>query len=329
MLLLIALWMALSSAQADLGVSRKLLNEAELLAALQAERDATLRLWSRGVSEATGQPEQVDPYDYLKRSKERKKEWVSQRPELARMVELIEPEETIRLDKAIEETRSRLRGVVQADPDALRGAVRLLHGSSNRIDDEVMDQLFGIVAYEKIEDAIARSDLDSDYVLYVLPGGVHIAKEFTQTDWDSIRWAFQRVNLHSGDMFYDLGSGYGRVLLYGASLFPEARFRGIEIVPERAEASRGFARGSLLKNIDVITKDIVEADYGDGQVYFLYNSFPKDVLEKVVERLKSIARKRKITLVCVGPSVSDFASLPWLKLVAKQGNNHVSVMESR
>jgi len=45
------------------------------------------------------------------------------------------------------------------------------------------------------------------------------------------------LNLGRETVFYDLGSGYGRILFW-AALFTPAQCRGIEIVPERVAAAQ-------------------------------------------------------------------------------------------
>ena len=44
---------------------------------------------------------------------------------------------------------------------------------------------------------------------------------------------FDPLVMTNETVFYDLGSGYGNIILFGAVKFPYAKFKGIEILKER------------------------------------------------------------------------------------------------
>jgi hypothetical protein len=99
----------------------------------------------------------------------------------------------------------------------------------------------------------------------------------------------ERLPLGPDDVFFDLGSGLGRVALLVGLLTP-ARVRGIEYVDAR------------------------EADVADGTVFFMYTPFRGALLQEVLDRLKDKAHRRPMTLVTYGPCTAEVAELDWLAL---------------
>ena len=76
------------------------------------------------------------------------------------------------------------------------------------------------------------------------------------------------------DVFYDLGAGDGRVLLFAANNFRVKRAVGYEAAPWPYVRSRWLIRRSGLRNVSVIRKDLLGADLTEATFIYMY-LFPK------------------------------------------------------
>ncbi len=182
-------------------------------------------------------------------------------------------------------------------------AIRTFHGGDDDGSEDSLDALLGIDA-----SSIERS-LD-------LRGVINAAGKnnfvYGGTAFCALRDLFHRLTLTADDVFYDLGCGYGRVLLYGALVAP-ARFRGVELLPERvAHATTAAANLGLANRVDVRTGDVVHAPIDDGTVYFMYHPFYQTVLPNVVAALERIAAAKLIRIATIFYGDDSFRGQPWL-----------------
>lgn len=109
------------------------------------------------------------------------------------------------------------------------------------------------------------------------------------------------------DTVYVLGSGKGR------SAFHFARLRikkvvGIEISDELYEISKNNAervRG-LKSPIVFLMSDVVDVDFGDGTIFFMFNPFGEKTLSTVLNKIESICKnsKQRILIIYVHPTYS-------------------------
>jgi hypothetical protein len=170
------------------------------------------------------------------------------------------------------------------------------------VDDAALDRLLGIRP-ERIEAglrlvtvlrAVGNEKVQYDGVPYALLRSM-------------LRWA----RLGARDVFYDLGAGYGRALFYGA-LTTSARFRGIEIVPERVAAMIRVRDRLGLDTVDVRQGNASDEDIDDGTFLFLFNPFFRTSLRKVGEHLHHLAGRKAFRLATVAVTDPYFRSRPWL-----------------
>jgi hypothetical protein len=123
--------------------------------------------------------------------------------------------------------------------------------------------------------------------------------------------ALDLTSVGAEDVFVDVGAGLGKVLLL-ASLIAGARGHGVELDPSLVAHGRGSAATLGLDGVTLVEGDAAEADLGAGSVYYLFSPFTGVVLDRVMQRLESIARQRDI-YVCA--SAVDGAKYPWLSPV--------------
>jgi hypothetical protein len=120
-----------------------------------------------------------------------------------------------------------------------------------------------------------------------------------------------RTNLSAHDVFYDIGSGLGRVVLLAGLLSP-AHARGIEFESAYCAYAQQLAQHLRLARVTFHHADARQADYTDGTVFFLYTPCTGQMLQEVLEALHVQARTRPITLATYGPCTAHVAQQPWL-----------------
>jgi len=324
MLVAASLWVFCSpvlSSAATKQANREELWSRGLSAADLGNLDRDVRqLWSSGFSYVladegkAAQPADrqfADFANYLALSGLERQKLESRHPALHALSEVANPEKYRDRVKKLEKVRSSIRELEREQPGLVKELIRSIHSSQEEIRNNAIDEILGI-EYDEIETSILGGARK-------FPPLGYQPREQTQTDYRIVRAIFHQVTPSDTDVFYDLGSGYGRLVLYGAALFPKIQFKGIEIVAERANQSAKIAKELNYENVRVITKDVLKVDYSDGTIFYLFNPFPA-VMDQVMDRLKNIAKKKKITIIALGRSSSDFkAAGDWLKIVRSYG----------
>ncbi|HAA55336.1 MAG TPA: SAM-dependent methyltransferase [Myxococcales bacterium] len=126
---------------------------------------------------------------------------------------------------------------------------------------------------------------------------------FVQSGYSTILLALQHLDLKDGSKVVDLGSGYGRVGLVCALLYPEVDFVGYEYVPHRVDVSNRAAQFLKLdKELHFLTQDLSLASFKvpDADVYYLYDPFTKETYEYVLEQLVEVSKRQQVTIVTKG-----------------------------
>jgi SAM-dependent methyltransferase len=123
----------------------------------------------------------------------------------------------------------------------------------------------------------------------------------------------RRVTFEEGDVFYDLGSGLGQVVLL-VHLLTGVSAKGVEIEPAYCEYARGCARGlGLGAEVCFIAGDARDVNLSEGTIFFLFTPFKGGVFFHVMERLRVVAASRRIRVITYGPCSAEIARLDWLK----------------
>ena len=114
------------------------------------------------------------------------------------------------------------------------------------------------------------------------------------------------------DLFYDLGSGLGRVvILY--HLLTGYPARGIEIEPALCAYARSCALSLGLAQVGFVCADARHADLSRGSLFFLFTPFMGETLQSVLRRLQRVAQLRRIAVCSYGPSTPIIAKQAWLQ----------------
>jgi SAM-dependent methyltransferase len=118
--------------------------------------------------------------------------------------------------------------------------------------------------------------------------------------------------LRSGDTFYDIGAGLGRVVI-AVALLSDARAIGVEFQPSFcAYAAR--AAESVHARCAFVAADARAAAVEDGTLFFLYTPFRGELLRSVLAKLQRIAARGPIRVCSFGPCTPTLAEEPWLSL---------------
>lgn len=127
--------------------------------------------------------------------------------------------------------------------------------------------------------------------------------------------------LTAADVFYDVGSGLGRVALL-AGLLSAAQVQGIEFEPAYCMYAQERAASLRLSRVSFINVDARIADYADGTVFFLYTPFTGRMFQAVLDKLHSEARARAMMIATYGPCTEHMAQQPWAQLMERQTFGH-------
>jgi SAM-dependent methyltransferase len=131
----------------------------------------------------------------------------------------------------------------------------------------------------------------------------------------------EHAQLNTHDVFYDLGSGLGRVALLVGLLTP-AQARGIEIEPAFCAYAQQRAQTLRLPHVTFINCDVRETDYADGTLFFMYTPFTGRMLQDVLAQLRQTASRRVIRVAAYGPCTPHIAAQSWLQATVCQTFEH-------
>jgi len=130
--------------------------------------------------------------------------------------------------------------------------------------------------------------------------------------WSLLRGALPRREVSEDDVFVDLGSGKGRVVVEAASRYPLRRVIGVELSPElidiAAENLRRLRRPLRCRNIEFVHADAsawVPPD--DLTIAYMFNPFRGDVFSAAVSNLIDLVdrRGRPLRLIYTNPIEHD------------------------
>jgi SAM-dependent methyltransferase len=113
------------------------------------------------------------------------------------------------------------------------------------------------------------------------------------------------------DVFYDIGSGLGRVVIL-IHLLTGCRAKGVEINSALCDQARQAAQRLNLTGVEFIRADAREVDCGKGTIFFFFTPFKASVWRAVLDRLRLKSRSQTVKLGTFGPCTLEAAQEPWL-----------------
>lgn len=128
------------------------------------------------------------------------------------------------------------------------------------------------------------------------------------------------VDLKPDDVFYDLGSGLGQVVIL-VNLLTGIKTKGVEFEPAFHHHAQKIVRKLGLTNIELINADARDVDYSDGTIFFMFTPFKGAMLQTVLDKLRHEAQKRMITVCTYGPCTRHVFNQSWLKSTDSDANH--------
>ncbi|WP_433250288.1 methyltransferase domain-containing protein [Streptosporangium sp. CA-135522] len=136
---------------------------------------------------------------------------------------------------------------------------------------------------------------------------------YSAANWRTLRRTLPRRDVGEHDVFIDLGSGMGRMVLEAASQYPFRKVIGVEL----SEQLNGIARENLAgtrlrlrcKEVDLVRSDVLDYDIPDDvSVVFLNNPFRGETFATVIEKLIATVDRnpRPVTVIYFNPVEEAF-----------------------
>jgi len=186
--------------------------------------------------------------------------------------------------------------------EKVKNIINAYHKRKINFSDQRIDKVLGIRLPDKLEKDLFQLNTLFGDEQYIYEG----------TPYRYIRDFVTVCQPSKNNHIYDLGSGYGRVVIYGA-LVSDAQFSGIEIVPDRYKQSQQIAFSLALENAKFLSGNVSNYDLSDGDIFFLFNPFSEKTLKSLGEQLKQIASRKAIQIITWGGISNDyFSSQHWL-----------------
>lgn len=140
----------------------------------------------------------------------------------------------------------------------------------------------------------------AQYLLYEKPKGLDFTMRdtaicersngkyhgYSKTSERHLKEIFERIQNKEALCFLDIGCGKG-VVLKEAAKYPFQRVDGIEIQPHLVKtAQKNFRILKIEERIRCFPADAARFEkYGDYNLFFLFNPFPAEILEKVIRKI--------------------------------------------
>ncbi|MBF0312790.1 MAG: hypothetical protein HQK50_16755 [Oligoflexia bacterium] len=114
---------------------------------------------------------------------------------------------------------------------------------------------------------------------------------------------FQRLNLTEHDVFYDLGSGVGKLVVQAFLTTPVKKAAGIELIASRAQEAQKALEALVQDGVTSKTsriimfeeKDILKSQLGDATVLFWSNlTWEKRVINNIMKKILSSKHKMRL-----------------------------------
>ena len=248
-------------------------------------------------------------------------EFIRKHPEFAELLKACGILDLAKADQYLAKLKSYLRRQFDCRPEEAKQAFIRYAQASGRLSDYLGDWLLNLGVggvEEQIKSTVSR--FGGEAWMY---GG---------TPYQVIKEIDAKLQLTSRDVFYDLGSGYGRTVFYTALTTAAGKVKGVELVAERAVRCDQVAKRLGLDKVEFINRDVKSLDFSDGTVFYMFNPFNRETLDVVMEKLQELAGKKTIRIAVLhGGPLEACDSARWLKPITGRGefsSSDVMIFES-
>ena len=133
---------------------------------------------------------------------------------------------------------------------------------------------------------------------------------------------FDQAHFSSDDVFCDLGSGLGKVVML-VHLLAKIPCLGAEFEPAYCSYAAQRAAELGLTGATFINADVRDVDFSTGTIFYLFNPFGGEIFNAVFTRLEKEAQTRPITICSYGAATPPLNDLPWLQVADPETVNEV------
>jgi hypothetical protein len=146
----------------------------------------------------------------------------------------------------------------------------------------------------------------------VRPGDLDESGQYQPSGWFRLRVALPKRAVAAEDVFVDIGSGKGRVVVQAAMHYRFKRVIGVELVEHFTQIARANVERNRIKlrtsDVQLITADALEWEIPeDVTIVYMYNPLMGGLFMRFVERLIGFVdrRQRGVRLIYVNPIEHD------------------------
>jgi cyclopropane fatty-acyl-phospholipid synthase-like methyltransferase len=134
-------------------------------------------------------------------------------------------------------------------------------------------------------------------------------RHYEAMEYPCIHTFLRALRVGPADVVYDIGCGKGRVLCVAAKAGVK-KCVGIELCHDLAEQARRNAQTmhGPKAPIEIQTADAALADYSEGTVYCLFNSFGAPTMKRMLERIRQ-SLETDPRHIRIGYACPDFAEV--------------------
>ncbi|MEV4094744.1 methyltransferase domain-containing protein [Streptosporangium saharense] len=136
---------------------------------------------------------------------------------------------------------------------------------------------------------------------------------YSAANWQTLRRTLPRDAVNENDVFVDLGSGMGRMVLEAAWRYPFKKVIGVELSAELSEIARQNVAGTRLrlrcKDVELVSSDVLDYEIPrDVTVVFLNNPFRGETFAAVMRKLVASVddNPREVTVIYFNPTEDEF-----------------------
>lgn len=133
--------------------------------------------------------------------------------------------------------------------------------------------------------------------------------------WSLIQEYWARIITLGVRTLLDLGSGFGRFVIYGAMNHGGVHVTGIEIVHERVQEARRVQSDLGLTNVSFRQGDATRTHWPPAECVCVLNSLTPSERDVVLPRLHRMAARTEFFLASLSTSNLVFFDQPWLEAI--------------
>tara|TARA_Y100000991_G_C21929498_1_gene330183 strand:+ start:112 stop:705 length:594 start_codon:yes stop_codon:yes gene_type:complete len=136
----------------------------------------------------------------------------------------------------------------------------------------------------------------------------------------------KEINLNQHDIFYDLGSGSGKIVCYFA-LAKNIPSIGIEIIDKRHNVANLIQSRINNPYVNFLKGDIFDYNFNNGTIFYAYNlTWGHEINQKVINKIKNEAKNCKYIILSTHenhPNIKLFKEIPNVKFSSHKNSMYI------